>query len=92
MGVPKHDYCLILDEQFDGATLDTSVWTREVQVGTAGANGKFNYERSLDYFEILKANVSTLGFAMTTSSSNNSYVKNGRLYIVPTLTVSFFFF
>lgn len=27
---------------------------------------------------------------MTTDSTNNSYVKDGRLYIVPTLTVSFF--
>lgn len=45
LGVPKHDYCLILDEQFNGATLDTSIWTREVQVGSAGVNGEFNSQR-----------------------------------------------
>ncbi|GAA5881438.1 hypothetical protein JCM8547_005187 [Rhodosporidiobolus lusitaniae] len=35
LAIPKHDYCIVLDEQFDGP-LDTSVWHHEVQVGGFG--------------------------------------------------------
>ena len=34
--VPQHSYCLILDEDFSSGSLDTSVWTHEVQVGGFG--------------------------------------------------------
>ncbi|KAJ9474298.1 GH16 domain-containing protein [Pseudozyma hubeiensis] len=59
----QHNYCLALDEQFDGP-LNTNIWTREVQVGGFG-NKEFQW---------------------TTASSNNSYTKDGMLYITPTLT------
>ncbi|TKY89775.1 hypothetical protein EX895_001072 [Sporisorium graminicola] len=59
----QHNYCLALDEQFDGP-LNTNLWTREVQVGGFG-NKEFEW---------------------TTASSNNSYTKDGLLYITPTLT------
>lgn len=60
----KHKYCLVLDEQFDGTEIDTSIWTFEQQ--TSGwSSGEFEW---------------------TTNSSTNSYVKDGSLYIVPTLT------
>ncbi|KAK1758048.1 glycoside hydrolase [Echria macrotheca] len=37
--VVKHNYCLVLEENFDGP-LDTSVWEHEVQLGGFG-NGEF---------------------------------------------------
>ncbi|KPV73980.1 glycoside hydrolase family 16 protein [Rhodotorula graminis WP1] len=40
LSVPKHEYCLVLNEQFDGDTLDSSIWHHEVQVGGFG-NGEF---------------------------------------------------
>ncbi|GJN91658.1 hypothetical protein Rhopal_004681-T1 [Rhodotorula paludigena] len=63
LSIPKHKYCLVLDEQFDGP-LDTSIWQHEIQVGGFG-NGEFE---------------------MTTDSPNNSFVEDGKLYIVPTLS------
>jgi len=62
--VPKHSYCLVLDEEFSGTTLNTDIWFRELETGGFGNNE----------------------FEWTTSSENNSYVANGNLYIVPTLT------
>ncbi|KZV93954.1 concanavalin A-like lectin/glucanase [Exidia glandulosa HHB12029] len=56
--------CLVLDEEFDGPSLDTSIWTREVNMDGFG-NGEFE---------------------MTTDSDTNSFVKDGKLFIVPTLT------
>ncbi|KAH8697859.1 putative gram-negative bacteria binding protein [Talaromyces proteolyticus] len=44
--VPKHSYCLILDDTF--STLDTSVWTREVQVGGFGT-GEFDWTTTDDH-------------------------------------------
>jgi hypothetical protein len=65
LGVPKkHNYCLVLDEEFDGTEIDSSVWTHEQQTGGWGT-GEFEW---------------------TTDSTNNSFVKDGKLYIVPTLT------
>lgn len=65
LGAPKkHNYCLVLDEQFNGDKLDSSVWTHEIQTGGWGT-GEFEW---------------------TTDSTNNSFVKDGSLYIVPTLT------
>lgn len=34
--VVKHNYCLVLSEDFSGGGLDESVWTKEVQVGGFG--------------------------------------------------------
>ncbi|KAM0754660.1 concanavalin A-like lectin/glucanase [Meredithblackwellia eburnea MCA 4105] len=62
--VPKHKYCLVLNEQFDGTSLDLSTWTRQVQVDGYGNNE----------------------FEWTTDSDTNSYVEDGKLYIVPTYT------
>ncbi|UZJ55643.1 hypothetical protein CBS101457_004963 [Exobasidium rhododendri] len=65
LGRPKsHNYCLVLDEQFAGTEIDTSVWTHEQQTGGWGT-GEFEW---------------------TTDSTNNSFIKDGSLYIVPTLT------
>jgi len=60
---PTEKYCLVMEENFD--TLDSSVWTNEVQVGD-------NYGYNT--------------FQMMTNSANNSFVEDGVLYIVPTLT------
>jgi len=38
--VPKHDYCLIMDDQF--STLDTNVWSHEIQVDGFGT-GSFDW-------------------------------------------------
>ncbi|OZJ02270.1 hypothetical protein BZG36_05155 [Bifiguratus adelaidae] len=59
---PKKKYCLVLDDDF--STMNTSIWSHEIQLGGFG-NGEFEW---------------------TTASSNNSYVSNGVLHIVPTLT------
>ncbi|KAI0052837.1 glycoside hydrolase family 16 protein [Auriscalpium vulgare] len=59
------DLCLVLEDQFDGADLDTDgIWMREADMGGFG-NGEFE---------------------MTTASTNNSYIQNGQLYLLPTLT------
>ncbi|GAA6031497.1 hypothetical protein JCM8097_006484 [Rhodosporidiobolus ruineniae] len=64
LAVPKHEYCLVLDEQFNGNSIDTSIWQHEVQLGGFG-----NHE-----------------FEMTTTNANNSFIEDGMLYIVPTLS------
>ncbi|GAA5824491.1 hypothetical protein JCM11251_000446 [Rhodosporidiobolus azoricus] len=63
MSVPKHKYCLVFEDHFDGNAL-SDAWFHEIEVGGFG-NGEFE---------------------MTTSSTNNSFVEDGKLYIVPTLT------
>ncbi|KIV81625.1 hypothetical protein PV11_03796 [Exophiala sideris] len=40
VGIPKHDYCLVLDDSFQ--TLDTSVWSHQVQVDGFGT-GSFDW-------------------------------------------------
>lgn len=62
-GVAKHDWCLVLDEDWSNG-IDDSIWTREVNLGGFGT-GEFEW---------------------ATNSDNNSYVQDGKLYIVPTLT------
>ncbi|GAA6048890.1 hypothetical protein JCM3770_007106 [Rhodotorula araucariae] len=32
LSVPKHKYCLVLDEKFDGDDLDTSIWSHELYI------------------------------------------------------------
>lgn len=62
--VPKGKYCLVLDEQFDGDTINKDIWFHEMETGGFG-NNQFDW---------------------TTDSTNNSFVQDGKLYIVPTLT------
>ncbi|TKY89369.1 hypothetical protein EX895_001900 [Sporisorium graminicola] len=62
--VPKDKYCLVLDEQFDGNTLNKDIWFHEQETGGFGNNE----------------------FEWTTDSTNNSFIENGKLYLVPTLT------
>lgn len=62
--VPKDKYCLVLDEQFEGNTINKDIWFHELETGGFG-NGQFDW---------------------TTDSANNSFVEDGKLYIVPTLT------
>lgn len=62
-GVPKHDWCLVLDEDWSNG-IDPTRWTHEVELGGFGT-GEFEW---------------------ATDFTNNSYVKDGRLYITPTLT------
>ncbi len=62
--VPRGKYCLVLDEQFEGDTINKDIWFHELETGGFG-NGQFDW---------------------TTDSTNNSYVQDGKLYIVPTLT------
>ncbi|CEH15581.1 AT18611P-RELATED [Ceraceosorus bombacis] len=63
LSIKKHDYCLVLEDNFDGP-LDTTIWKHEQETGGFG-NSQFDW---------------------TTDSANNSYTKDGMLYIVPTLT------
>ncbi|GAA5906952.1 hypothetical protein JCM6882_000010 [Rhodosporidiobolus microsporus] len=63
MSVPKHKYCLVFEDHFDGNAL-SDAWFHEIEVGGFG-NGEFE---------------------MTTNSPNNSFVEDGKLYIVPTFT------
>ncbi|KAH9479117.1 Beta-1,3-glucan-binding protein [Psilocybe cubensis] len=57
--------CMVLDEEFNGGSLDTAgTWNRDVELGGFG-NGEFE---------------------MTTDSDDNLFLKNGELYIMPTLT------
>ncbi|PWZ03733.1 concanavalin A-like lectin/glucanase [Testicularia cyperi] len=62
--VPRDKYCLVLEENFDGATINKDVWFHEMETGGFG-NHQFDW---------------------TTDSTNNSFVEDGKLYIVPTLT------
>ncbi|GAC99142.1 glycoside hydrolase [Pseudozyma hubeiensis SY62] len=62
--VPRDKYCLVLNEQFEGSTINKDIWFHEIESGGFG-NGQFEW---------------------TTDSSNNSFVEDGKLYIVPTLT------
>ncbi|GAA5852958.1 hypothetical protein JCM8547_004748 [Rhodosporidiobolus lusitaniae] len=62
--IPKEKYCLVLEENFDGDSLNTDIWHHEVELGGFG-NGEFE---------------------MTTTDNANSFVENGKLYIVPTLS------
>ncbi|ETS64263.1 hypothetical protein PaG_01510 [Moesziomyces aphidis] len=62
--VPKDKYCLVLDEQFEGNTINKDIWFHEQETGGFG-NGQFDW---------------------TSDSTNNSFVEDGKLYIVPTLT------
>ncbi|GAA6034553.1 hypothetical protein JCM8097_005389 [Rhodosporidiobolus ruineniae] len=64
LATPKHKYCLVLEETFDGSSINSDTWFHQVELGGFG-----NHE-----------------FEMTTSSPNNSFVEDGKLYIVPTLT------
>lgn len=64
MAVPKHTYCLMMQDDFSGTELNKNVWFHEQQTGGFG-NGEFEW---------------------TTDSTNNSYVRDGYLYITPTLT------
>lgn len=40
--MPKHKYCLVLDEQFDGSALNPDVWQHEMETGGFG-NGEFEW-------------------------------------------------
>ncbi|SJX61510.1 related to beta-1,3-glucan binding protein [Sporisorium reilianum f. sp. reilianum] len=62
--VPNDKYCLVLDEQFEGNTLNKDIWFHEMETGGFGNNE----------------------FEWTTDSTNNSFVEDGKLYLVPTLT------
>ncbi|KAK9235211.1 concanavalin A-like lectin/glucanase domain-containing protein [Lipomyces kononenkoae] len=62
--IQNYNYCTVLDENFAAGSLNTTIWTHDVQVGGFG-NGEFEW---------------------ATSSSNNSFVRDGKLYIMPTFT------
>ncbi|KAK9324901.1 concanavalin A-like lectin/glucanase domain-containing protein [Lipomyces orientalis] len=62
--IQNYTYCPVVEDYFDGPDLNTSVWSRDVQVGGFG-NGEFEW---------------------ATDSANNSFVRDGKLYIVPTFT------
>jgi hypothetical protein len=75
--------CMVLEDDFNGNDLDSSVWTREVDMGGFGCVA-FVPSPSLIFF--LTEGDRNGEFEMTTASSNNSFVRNGELYILPTLT------
>ncbi|KAG6889282.1 hypothetical protein C0992_005758 [Termitomyces sp. T32_za158] len=68
----KGNLCLVLDEEFNS------------EEGVFGDNGTFFREVDMSGFG--KVQVIYPKFEMTTVSSNNSFVKDGHLYIAPTLT------
>jgi hypothetical protein len=39
----KHDYCLILDENFAGHELNKSIWNHEVQLGGYDNGGESSF-------------------------------------------------
>lgn len=45
--VPKHEYCLIMEDDFDGPTLNTSIWQYEIQLGGFGLVNLF-FDKILD--------------------------------------------
>jgi len=61
--VETHQYCLIMDDNFSGAALDSDIWTKEAQVDGYG-NGQFE---------------------QTTVNDENVFLKDGMLWIKPTL-------
>ncbi|KAK2464990.1 hypothetical protein APHAL10511_003066 [Amanita phalloides] len=68
--LPDNKLCLVLNENFDAP---------DAVFGTDGTNGTFFREVDMSGF-------GNGEFEMTTDSTNNSYVSNGKLYITPTLT------
>ncbi|PWN49148.1 concanavalin A-like lectin/glucanase [Violaceomyces palustris] len=62
--VPKGKYCLVMQDDFDGNSINKDLWYHEMETGGFG-NQQFEW---------------------TTDSINNSFVEDGSLYIVPTLT------
>lgn len=81
--------CLVLDEEFQGSDLDTeNVWMREADMGGFG---------HVSFYTYLGARIVLIDggfshrngeFEMTTTSSNNSFIRNNHLYLLPTLTSS----
>jgi hypothetical protein len=79
--------CLVMEDNFNGNDLDTSVWMHEVDLGGYGwvtphLSLPFPFPSSARVNE----DVRNGEFEMTTASSNNSFIRNGELYILPTLT------
>ncbi|KAJ6477603.1 glycoside hydrolase family 16 protein [Mycena sanguinolenta] len=68
----REPLCLVFSEDFNSGD-DAAVF------GTDGQNGRWFREVQMDGF-------GNGEFEMTTGSSNNSFLLNGNLYIVPTLT------
>ncbi|EAU86691.2 glucan 1,3-beta-glucosidase [Coprinopsis cinerea okayama7 len=58
------DLCMVMNENFNGDSLDSDNWNVEIQMGGFG-NGEFQ---------------------MTSAREENLFIKNGQLYMYPTLT------
>ena len=69
--LPENHLCLVLNEQFSSSSLDDSIWNYDVQL----ANSDFGPSQPGE-----------IGFQMSTKSSENIYLSNSNLYIVPTLS------
>ncbi|KAJ3416855.1 hypothetical protein HDV05_008440 [Chytridiales sp. JEL 0842] len=65
--IPKYKYCLVLEDNFDGDSINRDIWTHELSLGGFGNNE----------------------FEWSTNSPENSYVRDGKLHILPTLTSDF---
>ncbi|KAG5644402.1 hypothetical protein DXG03_008569 [Asterophora parasitica] len=74
----RKDLCLVLHEDF--ADPSTVFWEGDPG-GGEGKRGTFFREVNMDGF-------GNGEFSMATASSNNSFIQNGQLHIVPTLTSS----
>jgi hypothetical protein len=66
----KH-LCLVLDEQFSSPSLDDATWNYDVQLGNSNFGPSEQGEQ---------------GFQLSSKSSENIYISNSNLYIVPTLS------
>jgi hypothetical protein len=83
----RQPLCLVFEENFDDAE------TVFGQIGTKGGSfmrevnmDGFGFASFLSIFPFSKPYYRNGEFEMTTASTNNSFVKDGYLYIVPTLT------
>ena len=84
--------CLVLDEEFSGSDLDTEgIWQREADMGGFGYVASLSQVSSprirIELIDAFRSH-SNGEFEMTTTSTNNSFIRNNNLYLLPTLTSS----
>ncbi|KAI5476026.1 hypothetical protein MNV49_000498 [Pseudohyphozyma bogoriensis] len=74
--LPRHEYCLILDENFDGHSLNTSIWNREVQSGGFD-NNEFEWTTLSPNNTLIQDGVLTLVPTLTSESIGEAAVVDG---------------
>jgi beta-glucanase (GH16 family) len=82
--VVHHKYCPLMDEDFGSGSLDTNIWTKEVQVGGFGYVFR-KCQAFVFFFFLLTYSCSNGEFEQTTGGDENVFVENGNLVIKATL-------